>query len=128
MSPFVYVAVGALVAGGLGGWTVRDWKADSDAIELIGKSDKLRDRLQAQTEASAEKYEQGRASAQPADRAGRDTIREIYRNAPPVPVECSIPDAVALVLDAARQRANAAAGGQSGAAVPGPSADPPQRP
>jgi hypothetical protein len=131
MIPPQFLAIGAgvtLLAGLLGGWTVRDWKADHDALAAVEAADKLRDQMQGKVDATAEKYEQIHAADEPARLETRNTIREIYRNAPPVPVECRIPDAVAVVLDAARQRANAKAGGQSGAEVPGSAADAPERP
>jgi hypothetical protein len=129
MIPPQALAIGgalAIAAGFLAGWTVRDWKADSDALAAVKKTDLLRDKMQGKLDASAENYERGRAAAAPAQLETRNTIREIYRNAPPVPVVCSIPDDVAVLLENARQRANAAAAGQSGGAVPVPAAAAPQ--
>lgn len=126
--PTFYIVGGALLAGALGGWTVRDWKADSDALAAVVKTEKIRDQMQGKIDDAATKYEQGRANDGPAQIETRNTIREIYRDGPPIPVECSVPDAVAVVLDAARQRANAATTGQSGAVVPPTATDAPQRP
>lgn len=123
MIPPQALAIGgalAIAAGFLGGWTVRDWKADRDALAAVEKAERIRDKMQGKLDASAESYERGRAAEEPARLETRNTIREIYRDAPPVPVVCSIPDAAALVLENARQRANAAAAGQSGGPVPGP--------
>ena len=111
----------ALVAGFAGGWTVRDWKADSDGLAAIAKAEKQRDRLQDRVDAAATQYEQWRASAQAGRVETRNTIQEIFRNAPTVPVECAAPDALVGLLDNQVDRANAAAGGQPVAALPGPS-------
>lgn len=131
MIPPQALAIGgalAIVAGFLGGWTVRDWKADSDALAAVKKTDQLRDKMQGKLDASADSYERGRAAAGPAQLETRNTIREIYRNAPPIPVVCSIPDDVAVLLENARQRANAAATGQSGGTVPAAAPAAPERP
>ncbi len=131
MIPPQILAIGgglALAAGFLGGWTVRDWKADSAALAAVEKADRLRDRMQGKLDAAADSYERARSAEAPAQLETRNTIREIYRNAPPVPVVCSIPDAAALVLENARQRANAAIAGESGGEVPGSAAAADERP
>ncbi|KKC24840.1 hypothetical protein [Sphingomonas sp. SRS2] len=131
MIPPQILAIGAgvvLLAGLLGGWTVRDWKADADALKAVEARDALRERMQGKVDAGAARYEQARAEAEPATVETRNTIREIYRDGPPIPAECSVPDAVAVMLDAARIRANGAAAGQSGAAMPRPPTDATERP
>lgn len=107
----------AIVAGFLGGWTVRDWKADSDALEATQALIKAKDAGQAKVDAQAAKFETFRQSLEPARTETRNTLREIYRNVP-VPADCALrPDALG-VLENARQRANAAASGQPSEPVP----------
>jgi hypothetical protein len=119
-----YIGLGALAAGLLGGWTVRDWKADSDDKAAVEALIKAKDEAHAALDKQAAGFEQWRAAQEPAKLETRNTIREIYRDAPPVSAECATPPAVVSVLEAARQRANAASAGQSGAALPGPATAP----
>jgi hypothetical protein len=110
---WIYGAGGAglLLAGALGGWTVRDWKADSDALET---EQKTFEQYTALTEALADQslqYELIAQGIRASERTDRETIREIYRNVQ-VPTECAAPAAVVSVLDAAVRDANAAATGQ----------------
>jgi hypothetical protein len=112
-----YISGGALLAGALGGWTIRDWKADSDQLKAETK---------AQTEYVAAvqmladqslAYEVLAQSIRASERTDRETIREVYRNVQ-VPANCAAPAAVVSVLDNAVARANAAATGQPVSPVP----------
>jgi hypothetical protein len=103
--------------GALAGWTVRDWKADSEAL-------KAEKRAQAEyvavVQALADQslaYETLAQSLRTSERRDRETIREIYRNVE-IPAECAVPDAAVSLLNNAIDRANAAASGQPVSAVP----------
>ena len=118
--PPQFLAVGAaaaLLAGFAGGWTVRDWKADSAALAAAQAADKAREALQGTIDANATQYEQWRAAQEPARLETRNTIREIFRDKP-IPVECAAPDALVGLLDRKAANASAAARGQPGPAVP----------
>lgn len=127
MNPFksigLYAALGALVLGLFAGWSIRDWKADSDTLAAVAKGGKAEAAMERVISAASDKFEQFRTLEAPAAIQRRDTIREIYRDVK-VPVECAVPPELIRLLADARQRANAATTGQSGAAVPDSSADP----
>lgn len=111
-----YIGAGALLAGFLGGWTVRDWKADSDALEA---EEKAQAEYVAVVQALADQslaYETIAQSLRTAERRDRETIREVYRNVQ-VPANCAADPAAVRVLSEAVTRANAAASGQSGGEV-----------
>jgi hypothetical protein len=114
---WLYGGAGALLAGALGGWTIRDWKADSDALEA---EEKAQAQYIAAVEALADQslaYETLAQSIRTSERADRETIREIYRDKI-VPAECAVPaDAVGL-LDNAVRDANAAAAGKPSGELP----------
>lgn len=108
---------GALLVGAFGGWTVRDWKADSDALraekraqtEYVAAVQMLADQSLA--------YEALAQSLRASERTDRETIREIYRNVQ-VPANCAAPDAAVSLLDNAVRDANAAASGKPRSEVP----------
>lgn len=116
---WIYGAGGAglLLAGALGGWTVRDWKADSDALET---EQKTFEQYTALTEALADQslqYELIAQGIRASERTDRKTIREIYRNVQ-VPVECAVPAGAVSLLDNAVREANAAASGKPVSPLP----------
>lgn len=103
----------ALLAGFAGGWTVRDWKADSAALKVAQAAEKEREAMQGRIDAQAGQFEAFRQSIEPQRAQDRTTIKEVYRNVE-VPADCALrPDALG-VLSAALQRANAATTGKSG--------------
>ena len=125
-----YIGAGALLAGALGGWTVRDWKADSDALkaekraqtEYVAAVQMLADQSLA--------YEALAQSLRASERTDRETIREVFRNVE-VPSSCAAPAAVGSLLSEAVARANRAAAGEPvspvpDAAVPARTADRPR--
>ena len=67
--------------------------------------------------AASLRYEQLAQSLRTAERADRETIREVFRNVP-IPANCAAPAAVGSLLDNAVKRANAAASGEPGSEVP----------
>lgn len=64
-----YVGAGALAVGLLGGWTVRDWRADSEMAAVQRELQEARDEQLARADRSAARYETQRATIQ------RDIIR-----------------------------------------------------
>jgi hypothetical protein len=112
-----YIGGGALLMGVLGGWTVRDWKADSDEAKAERKAFT---QYTALTEALADQslaYEYTVQDLRSGERRDRETIREIYRNVE-IPAECAVPaDAVSL-LDNAIRDANASASRQPSGILP----------
>lgn len=131
MIPLPMLAGGAalaIAAGFLGGWTVRDWKADATQTKAFDVLIATNDRMQGKVDARAADFEALRQSIEPQRAEVRNTIKEIYRDVP-VPADCALrPDALS-VLENARLRANAAATGEPVEPVPataGP--DPSPRP
>ena len=108
-----YVAAGCLAAGVLGGWTVRDWKADADALAAVRKAERIQLEMQAKIDAKADEFEAFRATIEPARVESRNTIREIFRDVP-VRADCAPPAGAVSLLDGLVARANSAASGQSG--------------
>jgi hypothetical protein len=131
MIPLPMLAGGAaiaLAAGFLGGWTVRDWKAEAAQELAFDALLNTKDRMQDKVDAKAGQFEALRQSIEPQRAEIRNTIREVYRDVP-IPADCALrPDAL-RVLENARQRANAATAGEPVQPVPataGP--DPAARP
>lgn len=98
---------GLLITGGVSvalgfasGWTVRDWRADSQALAQKERAEK------AQLEAIKQAYDAGAATVETEQRivtvAGKaqSTVREIYREVE-VPAVCDVPDAGKRLLDQA---------------------------
>ncbi len=118
-----YIGAGALLAGALGGWTIRDWKADSDALKAETKAQR---EYQAAVQMLAEQslaYEALAQSIRAAERSDRETIRTIYRDKV-IPAECAADPAAVRVLSEAVKRANAAATGEPVGPMPAPTASP----
>ncbi len=102
---------GALLVGALGGWTVRDWKADSEALKA---KDKAFEQYAALTNELADQslaYEYTVQSLRAGERTDRETIREIYRDKI-VPSDCAVPAAGVGLLNNALARTNAATAGE----------------
>ncbi len=109
----------AVLAGFLGGWTVRDWKADADQIASVEKAAKWADEARAQGLAQGTAFAQFQAGNQQQAAADRQTIRETYREIR-VPADCAVPAPAAGVLEDGVRRANAAAAGEPRPALPKP--------
>lgn len=119
INPLVlYTAGGALLVGALGGWTVRDWKADSDQLAAVERANKAEKAAIAAVNKPSSEYEQVLADLRPREIQTRNTIREVYRDVK-VPIDCAVPTAAVGVLDDARLRANAAASGELSPVVRG---------
>ena len=117
-----YVAAGCLVAGILGGWTVRDWKADADALAAVRKAERVQAAMQKRIDDQATEFEAFRATIEPARVESRNTIREIFRDVP-VRADCAPPAGAVSLLDSLVARANSAASGQSGLTMSAPIED-----
>jgi hypothetical protein len=112
MNPLMlYSAAGALLLGLVSGWTARDWKADSDQLKQVERAHKAEKAAIAAVNAPSQELEDLLAAIRPAQIETRNTIREVYRDVP-VPTDCAVLPAGVSVLEAARERANAAAAGE----------------
>jgi hypothetical protein len=89
-----------LAVGFGGGWSVRDWKADSDTLAAKVEADRARDKaVKAAYDASAS-FEGERAIIQVEAARAQSTVREIYRDVQ-VPADCAVrPDGLRLLDDA----------------------------
>jgi len=112
-----YATAGALLLGVAGGWTLRDWKADSDTLKAMEKREQVREDMQAKVDAKAKEFEDWRSRQEPARIETRNTIRETFRNVE-VPAQCAAPDVIVSLLEARTAAANLAVAGQFGAGVP----------
>ncbi len=116
----LYAGVGALLLGTAAGWTVRDWKADADALRAVEAANAAQKAAIAAIEKPSERFESTIAQLKPLEIETRNTIREVYRNVE-VPADCAVPAAGVRLLDDARVNANAAAAGEPLPAVRGTS-------
>ena len=109
MTPWLYG--GSLAAGVLLGWTVRDWKADSD---LLASQEAAQAAYESKAQSASDwsrRFETLAQEIRASERTDRLEIREIYRDVE-VPSDCAVPDDAARVLERAVERANAAATGK----------------
>lgn len=106
-----YGAAAALLLGLATGWSVRDWKADSDQLAAVERANKAEQAAIAAVNAPSENLERLLASLRPQAIESRNTIREVYRDVE-VPTDCAVPAAGVGVLEATRLRANAATSGE----------------
>lgn len=117
-----YVSAGCIAVGALGGWTVRDWKADADALAAARKAERVQAAMQKRIDDQASEFETFRATIEPARVESRNTIREIFRDVP-VRADCAPPAGAVSLLDGLVARANSAASGQSGVTMSAPVED-----
>jgi len=113
----LWLGLAAIVIAALGGWTVRDWKADADLLAAHQHSDKVQEAMLATVGSAAATYEVFRATDEPLRSSSTNTIREVYKNAPPVDINCALLPDAARVLQGAVDAANAAARGELGRPV-----------
>jgi len=119
----MYLALGAAVVGFAGGWTVRDWRCDAAAAAAMAKQAAAKEAADAAVAEEAFAYEDIRADVAEAATIERNTVREIYREFE-VPADCAVLPAGRSLLEAARARVDAAAGGEFGAELPVSPANP----
>lgn len=108
----IYVVAGALVIGAAAGYKVRDWQCDAAYAKALEKAEKSRAKKQEVVYDVSQTYEVERDKADVVATERTNTIREIYKTAPAVPVDCSAPDAVRRLLESSVRDANAAATGK----------------
>ena len=89
----LYAVAGALVIGVASGYKVRDWQCDAAFAKALEKAEKLRVKKQEVVDNVSQTYEFERDQANVVANERTNTIREIYKTAPAVPVDCSAPDA-----------------------------------
>ena len=108
-------ALGLALAFG-GGWSVRSWKADSDALEAKEDADKARDAAVKLAYDASASFEGERATIHVEAAQARSTVKEIYREIK-VPADCVVDPAGVRLLDQAIAPAGATPG-KSSAALP----------
>lgn len=107
----IALVLGLLIGVGAG-WSVRDWKADADQLRQAEAARKAEKAASVAVLQPSVQFEKILADLRPAQIETRNTIREVYRDVK-VPTDCAVPAAGVSLLEAARERANAAATGQS---------------
>ena len=92
------------------------------AVNVVGKgvekAEKLRVKKQEVVDNVSQTYEVERDQADVVATERTNTIREIYKTAPAVPVDCAGSDALRRVLESGVSDANAAASGKPSGPVP----------
>jgi hypothetical protein len=108
----IYGLAGALIIGAASGYKVRDWQCDAAFAKALEKAEKLRVKKQEVVDNVSQTYEIERDQANVVATERTNTIREIYKTAPAVPVDCAGSDALRRVLESGVRDANAAASGE----------------
>ncbi len=114
----LYAAAGALIVGAAAGYKVRDWQCDAAYAKAMEKAEKQRVKKQEVVDVISQTYEDQRDKANGVATERTYTIREIYKTAPAVPVDCAAPDAVRKLLESGIRDANAASSGEPSVEVP----------
>ena len=121
MTPLAWLQIGGgaalLIGSALAGWTIRDWKADSDTLEAQEAAQERYDALAQNLADKSLAYEELAQGIRANERTDRTTIQEIYREVK-VPGDCAVPDGVSSVLDNAVREANAATTGKPSGPMP----------
>jgi hypothetical protein len=113
----LYALGGALIIGAASGYKVRDWQCDAAFAKALEKAEKLRVKKQEVVDNVSQTYEFERDQANVVATERTNTIREIYKTAPAVPVDCAAPDSLRGLLESGVRDANAAASGKLGSEV-----------
>jgi hypothetical protein len=103
---------GALIIGAASGYKVRDWQCDAAYAKVLEKAEKLQVKQQKVVDDVSQTYESERDQTNVVATERTNTIREIYKTVPAVPVDCAAPDAVRRLLESGIRDANAAATGK----------------
>jgi hypothetical protein len=114
----IYGLAGALVIGAASGYKVRDWQCDAAFAKALEKAEKLRVKKQEVVDNVSQTYESERDQANVVATERTNTIREIYKTAPAVPVDCAGSDALRRVLESGVRDANAATTGKPSGELP----------
>lgn len=121
MIPLPYI-LGALVAvfilGCANGYAIRDGAAKSAAAKAFKAAEGQRIILQGQLDVVSAKYEKERERASRVAVERHNTIREFYRNAPPVDPSCAVSELPYGLLVNSVRDANVAASGELGSELP----------
>jgi putative sterol carrier protein len=107
-----YALGGALIIGVASGYKVRDWQCDAAYAKALEKAEKLRAQKQEVVDNVSQTYEAERDQANVVATERTNTIREIYKTTPAVPIDCAAPDALRRLLEGSVRDANAAATGK----------------
>ena len=119
LSKFVpYIMGGVLIIGAASGYKVRDWQCDAAFAKALEKAEKLRVKKQEVVDNVSQTYESERDQANVVATERTNTIREIYKTAPAVPVDCAGSDALRRVLESGVRDANAATTSKPSVEVP----------
>ena len=103
----IYALAGALIIGAASGYKVRDWQCDAAYAKALEKAEKLRVKKQEAVDNVSQTYEYERNQADVVATERTNTIREIYKTVPAVPVDCAAPDALRGLLESSVRDANA---------------------
>jgi hypothetical protein len=103
----IYALAGALIIGAASGYKVRDWQCDAAYAKALEKAEKLRVKKQEAVDNVSQTYEYEQNQADVVATERTNTIREIYKTAPAIPVDCSAPDALRGLLESSVRDANA---------------------
>lgn len=117
---WAYAAGGGaiLVTGVLGGWTVRDWKADADILAAQERAAEQREETEERWFQQSQFYQDQITELGYRSNTFRETIRTEYVDVE-VPAECAAPTSINSVLGDAVRTANAAVAGESVTPVSG---------
>lgn len=108
----LYATAGALVIGAAAGYKIRDWQCDAAYAKALEKAQKQAAKKQEVVYDVSQTYEVERDKADVVATERINTIREIYKTAPAVPVDCSAPESVRRLLEGSVRDANAASSGK----------------
>lgn len=108
----IYVAAGTLIVGAAAGYKVRDWQCEAAYAKALEEAEKSRAKKQEVVDDVSVVYEDVRDQASVVATERTNTIREIYKTAPAVPVDCSAPEPVRRLLEGSVRDANAASTGK----------------
>lgn len=119
MPPSLLIAAAGalLLVGSFAGWTVRDWKADSEALKGLKTAITTVEKQRSVIDKAASAYEQEKQDGGATHEIRTNQINTIYRTLA-VAADCAAPAALSSVLDAAILAANARAAGQPPAGLP----------
>lgn len=112
------VSLLAVLGAALAGWTARDWKADADLLASERRAAAATERMAQRGDDSAWAYELFRADGVALETRTTNTIREVYKDAPPPSVDCALRPDAQRVLNTAIRATNSAIAGEPESPVP----------